>query len=99
MGESSHEQILESSTWLTCDQSWIFIIEGLLTIVLAVAAFWYIADWPAKAKFITEEERTLIQSRLAADSDASQTEHFEWNEVWKALKDYKVWLYCASTLR
>jgi hypothetical protein len=77
-------------------QQWIFILEGLLTIVLAVAAFWYIADWPAKAKFITEDERQLIQSRLAADSDASQTEHFEWNEVWKALKDYKVWLYCAA---
>jgi len=76
--------------------NWIFIIEGLLTVVLAFAAFWYIADWPAKANFINDDERKLIHDRLKADSDASQSEDFEWSEVWKALKDYKVWLYCAA---
>lgn len=69
---------------------WIFIIEGLLTIVVAVAAFWFIADWPSKAKFITEDEREYINARLKANSDATQNEGFSWSNVLLALKDPKV---------
>ena len=28
-------------------------------------------------------------------NDASNTEKFEWSQVWKAFRDPKVWLYCA----
>lgn len=74
---------------------WIFIIEGLLTIVLAAAGWWYIADWPSKAKFVTEDERAFINARLKADSDATQHEGFNWANVLAAMKDPKVWLYNA----
>lgn len=79
---------------------WIFIIEGLLTIVLAFAGYWYIADWPAKAKFVTEDERALLTARLKADSDATAHEGFTWGNVLDAMKDPKVWLYgaCFHTL-
>jgi len=35
---------------------WIFIIEGLLTIVIAIVSYWVIQDFPETAKFISEEE-------------------------------------------
>lgn len=35
---------------------WIFILEGLLTIVAAVLSFWMIQDYPETAKFLSEEE-------------------------------------------
>jgi len=73
-----------------------FIIEGILTCVLALAGFWYIADWPSKARFINEDEKAFINARLKADSDATQNEAFTWGNVWDALKDPKVWLYCAG---
>ncbi|KAF2171851.1 hypothetical protein M409DRAFT_63405 [Zasmidium cellare ATCC 36951] len=72
---------------------WIFIIEGLLTCVLAVAAFWYTADWPSKAKFLSEDERAAVNHRLKDDSDATQHEGFTWANVLEAIKDPKVWLY------
>ncbi|SMQ48705.1 unnamed protein product [Zymoseptoria tritici ST99CH_3D7] len=74
---------------------WIFILEGLLTIVFAVAAYWFIADWPSKATFISEDERSYINARLKNDSDATQNEGFTWDNVWLAFKDPKVWLYNA----
>ena len=40
--------------------AWIFIIEGLITIVAGIASFWMIQDFPNTAKFITEEERAYI---------------------------------------
>lgn len=72
---------------------WIFIIEGIATCVFAVAGFWYIADWPSKAKFISEDEKAYITARLKDDSDATQNEGFTWGNVWEAFKDPKVWLY------
>ncbi|EME45157.1 hypothetical protein DOTSEDRAFT_127766 [Dothistroma septosporum NZE10] len=74
---------------------WIFIIEGLLTVVFAVAAYWFTADWPQKAKFVSEKERAFVNARLAADSDATNDEQFNWANVVVALKDPKVWLYCG----
>lgn len=72
---------------------WIFIIEGIFTCFLAVAAFWYISEWPSKAKFINEDERAFVNDRLKDDSDATQNEIFTWSNVLEALKDPKVWLY------
>lgn len=74
---------------------WIFILEGLLTIVIAIASYWFIADWPSKAKFITQDEKEYINARLKRDSDATQNEGFSWSNVWLAVKDPKVWLYNA----
>ncbi|KAF2770499.1 MFS general substrate transporter [Teratosphaeria nubilosa] len=75
---------------------WIFIIEGLLTVVLGFFAYFFIADWPLKARFVNEDERAQITARLKADSDAVYNEAFSWSNVMLALKDYKVWLYCAG---
>jgi sugar phosphate permease len=72
---------------------WIFILEGLFTIVVAVAAYFFIINYPDTAKFITENERAFIRARLAADSDATRREEFNWTNVLKALADPKCWLY------
>ena len=37
--------------------AWIFIIEGLLTVLVGIASFWVIQDFPDTAKFLTEDER------------------------------------------
>ena len=46
--------------------AWIFILEGLITVVLAVVSFWVIQDFPEKAKFLTETERAF-RSPLSDD--------------------------------
>ncbi|KAH8589733.1 MFS nicotinic acid transporter-like protein [Bisporella sp. PMI_857] len=72
---------------------WIFILEGLLTIVIAFGAYFFIHNYPATAPFLTEPERAFINARLKADSDATNDEEFAWSNVNAALKDYKCWLY------
>lgn len=72
---------------------WIFIIEGLITIVLACASYFWLSNYPDTAKFLSEQERQFIITRLAADSDATRNERFNWTNVIKALKDPKAWLY------
>ncbi|CAI6277477.1 unnamed protein product [Periconia digitata] len=74
---------------------WIFILEGLLTIVVAVVAYWFISNYPESVSWLSKEERTLIQARLRVDSDATNDEKFTWGAVLEAMKDVKVWLYGA----
>ena len=72
---------------------WIFILEGILTALVSCVAYFFIANYPATAKFVTEKERACINARLASNSDATRNEAFTWNNVIKALGDPKVWLY------
>ncbi|PNS16569.1 hypothetical protein CAC42_69 [Sphaceloma murrayae] len=73
--------------------AWIFILEGLATVLIGVWAYWFIPHWPAKAKFLTENERSYLTARLKADSDATNNEAFTWGNVLLCLKDPKCWLY------
>lgn len=39
--------------------AWIFILEGLATVVAGLFSYWIIQDFPDTAKFLSEEERML----------------------------------------
>ncbi|KZV98850.1 MFS general substrate transporter [Exidia glandulosa HHB12029] len=73
--------------------AWIFILEGLLTIVISAAAFFITPDWGHSASFLTDAERQRFLERLAADSDAGVQEQFSWRLVRSALTDHLVWAY------
>ena len=73
--------------------AWIFIIEGLLTIVVAVAAIFLIHDFPEKAKFLSARERDVWLSKLRRSGDALDFEPFTWTNVKNTYKDVTVWLY------
>jgi hypothetical protein len=45
--------------------------------------------------WLSKEERAYINTRLKADSDATNDEKFTWTSVLNAIKDPKVWLYGA----
>ena len=42
--------------------AWIFILEGLFTVVCAVASFFILSDFPDTAKFLSENERKFFTS-------------------------------------
>lgn len=70
---------------------WIFIVEGLLTIVLAAISKFLIADWPSTAKFLTSVERELLHRRLKEDGQDDQDKHITASEKWRAFLDWKTW--------
>ncbi|RMZ80627.1 hypothetical protein DV738_g2586, partial [Chaetothyriales sp. CBS 135597] len=75
---------------------WIFILEGLLTVVVSTFAYFFIYNYPSTASFLTEPEREFIQARLKADSDATQNESFTWVNFRKTFTDPKVYLYALG---
>jgi len=75
---------------------WIFILEGLLTVVVGVISFWMVYDFPDEATFLSEPDRIRVQRRLKSDKQASaEHEDFEISHLWAAIKDWKMWLGMA----
>ncbi|KAI0064095.1 MFS general substrate transporter [Artomyces pyxidatus] len=72
---------------------WIFILEGLLTIMVSWAAYFFVPTWSHNAEFLTSEERSRLLARLAPDSDAARQERFSWVYVRQAFADPLVWGY------
>ena len=75
---------------------WIFILEGILTVLIGLTAYLFISNYPESSTFLSEDEKTVLAKRLALDNDATPHEGFTWANVALALKDPKVWLYCAA---
>lgn len=72
--------------------AWIFILEGLATILIGVASFWMVYDFPDEATFLSEDDRKRVLRRLAEDQQASaEHEEFKMTYFWSSLKDWKTY--------
>ncbi|KAJ3492985.1 hypothetical protein NLG97_g5019 [Lecanicillium saksenae] len=73
---------------------WIFIFEGIATVLTGVIAYFVLESFPSTAKFLSPAEKEFIHQRLALDSDATIDEKFSWGALREALTDIITWLYC-----
>ncbi|KAG6840574.1 hypothetical protein C0991_005763 [Blastosporella zonata] len=77
--------------------AWIFILEGLVTVIAGILSFWIIQDFPDTAKFLSEAERTVVIRRLQGDNQFSAAggEKLEMKYIWTAIRDWKSWVGSA----
>ena len=74
-------------------RAWIFIIEGLLSVIVGAASFFILQDFPDTARFLTEPERKVVISRLQNDGMFSAGgEDARWKYIWDSIKDWKTWV-------
>ena len=69
---------------------WMFLLEGLPSVLLGVIVIVMLQDRIADAKWLTAEERDLLIRNIAADG-----EHKEEESVFKVMSSGRVWL-CAA---
>ncbi|KAL8758229.1 MAG: hypothetical protein Q9199_001639 [Rusavskia elegans] len=76
--------------------SWIFILEGIATILIGVASFWMVFDFPDEATFLSPVDRERVIRRLKEDQQSSaEHEEFQMSYLWASVKDWKTWLYAV----
>ena len=74
--------------------AWIFILEGLATILIGIASFWMVFDFPDLATFLSHDDRRRVIRRLKADQQSSaEHEEFQMSYFWASVKDWKTWLF------
>ncbi|EPS31122.1 hypothetical protein PDE_06077 [Penicillium oxalicum 114-2] len=60
---------------------YLFIIEGSVTVIFSVFAFFYLPKSAAEAHFLSEEEKALAFHRIQVDSSAVVNEKFRFREA------------------
>ncbi|KAG0138353.1 major facilitator superfamily domain-containing protein, partial [Tuber indicum] len=72
--------------------AWIFILEGLATVLIGMISFWIVVDFPDDAKFLSPEDRARVLRRLRDDQQSSaEHEDFKTFYLWQSLKDWKTY--------
>ncbi|CDS07080.1 hypothetical protein LRAMOSA09603 [Lichtheimia ramosa] len=77
------------NTW-----QWLFIIEGIPPMLLAVIALWCLPRRPADAKFLSDEERKLQIERFTKDQGSIDFgQKYSWDDTKQLFKDWKPYLF------
>lgn len=80
---------------------WIFILEGIATVVLSSLIFVFLPNDPQSSKWLTEAERDAILANRAAEGDDGSP-HFQWHYLRDVATDYKIlmctWLSSAVNI-
>ena len=72
---------------------WVFILEGVMTCVIAVATYFLITDFPEDAKWLNEDEKAFVKAKLRSDQGTSELDQrISFRDVRLVVGDYKTWL-------
>ena len=79
---------------------WLFLVEGLPAVLFSFVILKMLPDGPAKAAWLTPEEKAWLQNQLKSDSEGAHLGHEAG--VMQALLSPKVWMigayfFCALT--
>ncbi|KAI4794644.1 retrograde regulation protein 2, partial [Aureobasidium sp. EXF-8845] len=81
---------------------WIFIMQGLITCILAIGAYFTIVNFPEKAahvsfgpKFLTQKEVDFVVATIEKDRHDATLEEFKIGQYLKNAGDLKVWGFAA----
>ncbi|KAK3840439.1 MAG: major facilitator superfamily domain-containing protein [Linnemannia elongata] len=84
--------------WNLQGWQWIFILEAIPTLLLAILTWFIMTPSPMHAKFLTEEERIYATNRIIVDSDVVPTVEASWRQTRSALTDVRVYLICLGSM-
>ena len=77
---------------------WIFIVEGIITVLIGILTIFFLPHTPAKSRFLSKIEREAAVLRMKHDAHGSNqssevdTEHFSWQWVRMAVFNINTWL-------
>jgi hypothetical protein len=75
---------------------WFFLIEGIVSIIVAIVAFFVLPSWPHNTKFLTEQESEMAQYRIqVSNGGREETMGGTWDGLRDAVKDPFTWLFCG----
>ncbi|KIK65241.1 hypothetical protein GYMLUDRAFT_39605 [Collybiopsis luxurians FD-317 M1] len=72
--------------------AWIFILEGLFTVLFGILGFFVLPRSVDQAFFLNQEEKAYVNAKLLEDSGQKDEHGFSWREVFEALKLPHFWI-------
>ena len=70
---------------------WIFILEGVLTCIVAIVLFFLLPGFPEEATWLSPDERAYVKARLMRDHGKSASERrTKFSDVIPVFRDPKI---------
>lgn len=66
---------------------WLFILEGIATIVIGAFAYFLVPDFPEEAKWLTEDERSWVIARTGRGTEPPPK--IEAKDILQFFSDFK----------
>lgn len=70
---------------------WVYIIEGIFSLVVAVVVWFGLPNDPSNAYFLNDREKELMRVRAEQRAQYMGGEEFSWEEILITLRDPKLW--------
>jgi MFS transporter, ACS family, tartrate transporter len=70
---------------------WLFLVEGIPSVLLGLVTWWYLTDRPEQARWLTPDERSRLAARMALEEKSREARH-GLNRL-EALADPRVGLF------
>jgi ACS family tartrate transporter-like MFS transporter len=71
---------------------WMFLLEGIPSVLLGIAVLWLLPDRPSSATWLTQEEKEILTARLAADQ-LDDARGGALHGFWEMLADKRIWIF------
>jgi D-galactonate transporter len=69
---------------------WMFLIEGLPSVVLGIVVTLFLSDRPSEARWLNKSERQILQDALADENHAGR--HGNWRSLLALLKNPRIYV-------
>jgi D-galactonate transporter len=73
---------------------WLFLLEGIPSVIVGLLVYYVLDDNPSKAKWLTEDERKLLVQRLAEDEEIKSAHGYSYRKFKDVFNNLTVWLFC-----
>jgi ACS family tartrate transporter-like MFS transporter len=71
---------------------WMLLLEGIPSLILGAAVLWLLPDRPANAKWLSAEDKTILEARLA-DDRRDDAKLGAVTGFWEMLADKRIWIF------
>jgi len=79
---------------------WLFLIEGVITVFIAIGMYFILPNFPRTTTWLSEEEKAVAIWRLQEDVGEDDWVSSEDQSLWRgfklALEDVKTWVLVSS---
>ncbi|KAL2844996.1 histidine phosphatase superfamily [Aspergillus pseudoustus] len=76
---------------------WIMIIEGIPTVLVGVATWFFLADSPETAYYLSADDRTLVvKLRSRHFGHTASAQKFHWADVKEGALDWRIYAFCIA---
>lgn len=77
---------------------WLFILEGLPSLVSSVLVWFFLPNYPETSKWLTEDEKSLAAERLKDEGSHGDSQSMTWHDAKATLTDWRLYAHYAVCL-